>query len=360
MSHKNASTLRDQSIERILIVKPSSLGDIVHAFPVLHALRRRYPHARIDWLIASGLASLLEGHSDLNDVIRFDRSRYGQMWRSPVAGIEFVQFIKVLRSRRYDLVIDLQGLFRTGFIARATGARTRIGFRSSREGASFFYTHIVDDTKDEMHAVDRYMLVGALLGFDSTPVHFDVQLGDQEISALRQLLEKNGIQPDKRWIAIVPAARWETKLWPSARFANVIDELQSKENWPCVLLGAKDESAICQAIVDACQIKPINLAGQTSIRGFAALLGLASSVLCLDSAAAHLAVARNRPLVCITGPTNPRRTGPYGRLHDVVRLDLPCSPCYLRRLQQCPHDHRCMEELPAENVLAALRQSLNR
>ena len=114
-----------RSFERILLIKPSSLGDVVHALPVLHGLRERYPRARIDWFIASDFAPLLEGHHELNELVVFDRRRFGRLARSPRIAGEFWQFVASLRDRRYDLVIDLQGLFRTGFSAWASGANRR-------------------------------------------------------------------------------------------------------------------------------------------------------------------------------------------------------------------------------------------
>jgi len=126
-----------------------------------------------------------------------------------------------------------------------------------------------------------------------------------------------------------------------------------------VLLGGGDEVALCETIAAQCRRKPLSLAGRTSLPEFVALIDQANLVVCHDSAAAHLAAALSRPLVCITGPTNPYRTGPYRRLDDAVGLDLDCAPCYLRRLEQCPYDHRCLRELSVDHVQSAIRVSLD-
>lgn len=357
-AQSHSSTLRDASFERILLIKPSSLGDIIHALPVLHGLRGRYPSARIDWLVNAGLARLLEAHPALDEVIPFDRAQYARLWRSPTVALSFQQFLADLRRRRYDLVIDLQGLFRTGFLARATGARIRIGFRDARECAPVFYTHWIEVEDPNRHAVDKNYRVADMLGFRETPMEFNWGQTGADVTAARALLAGLGLPEECRWAAIVPGARWETKLWPLQRFAEVIDQLQTIDQIPCVLLGGPEEGLRCRQLSDLCQTQPYNLCGRTDVRGFATLIGLASTVLCLDSAAAHLAAAMRRPLVCIAGPTNPRRTGPYNRLRDVVWRDIECSPCYLRRLNQCPHQHRCLTELESGPVLAAVRQSL--
>ena len=357
---RSGADLSRRSFERILIVKPSSLGDIVHALPVLHGLRTRYPGAKIDWLVASAFAHLLEGHGELDGVVLFDRKRYGRIGRSLRVTREFVRFLRNLRARRYDLVVDLQGLFRTGFLAWASDAPVRIGFRDAREGARIFYTHHVriPSNNPDRHAVDRNYDVAKLLGFEDVAIRFNLSLTESVRTEARSLLRRSGLAERERVVAVVPGARWETKVWIPERFAETIDELQAETGVRCLLLGGSDEVDLCDRIVNACRTEPVNLAGRTTVRHLAAVIGLADTVLCHDSAAMHLAVALDRPLVCLVGPTNPRRTGPYGRLGDVVRLNLACSPCYLRRLSQCQHDHRCMVGLDTTTVVAAVRRAL--
>jgi len=348
------------SFERILLVKPSSLGDVIHALPVLDGLRRRYPTAQIDWLIGSSFASLLEGHPLIDDLVEFDRRRFGRLWRSPAAAIAFVRFLRRLRRRRYDLIIDLQGLFRTGFMAYASGAGTRIGFRDARECAPRFYTHHLPGGSGDVHAVDRYLQVGDLLGFAPAPVRFVLPLTETDRAEAAALLRNRANVPDKRIVAVAPGARWDTKCWLPERYAAMIDGFHdSGDDVSCVLLGGPDETGRCAEVAAGCRTAPLDLAGKTNLRQLAALIERADLVVCQDSATAHIATAMNRPLVCITGPTNPLRTGPYRRLSDVVWLEPECAPCYLRRLPQCPHDHRCMRDLTVEQVLAAARQALN-
>jgi len=363
--------LQGQEFERILLIKPSSLGDVVHALPVLHGLRRRYPNARIDWLISSSLAPLLEGHPDLNELVLFDRRRFGRMAYSPAAAADFVRFIQRLRMRRYDLVIDLQGLFRTGFLTRTSGAPVRIGFAGAREGAPLFYNHRVRRTareqfgerlsvseNPEAHAVDRNYSVARLLGFEDVPIEFHIPLSENDRGSAERLLRQAEWRNEQRLVAVVSGARWETKVWLPQRFAATIDELQSGHDVRCVLLGGPDETARCAQIAAACRNAPINLAGQTSLRALVAVLAKADAVLCHDSGAMHVAVALDRPVVCLVGPTNPARTGPYRRPDAVVRLDLDCAPCYLRKLSHCRFDHRCMEELAVTPVVSAVRRAL--
>lgn len=353
-----ATELAERSFKRILLIKPSSLGDVVHALPVLHGLRMRYPDARIDWLISSAFAPLLESHNELNELIIFDRRYFGRVGRSPQATRGFVRFVQGLRARRYELVIDLQGLFRTGFLAWASGAPVRIGFYSGREAAWIFFTHRIRDGSSNMHAVDRNYSVSKLLGFEGVPIRFNLPVSDVDYDDARTVLRDAGLQDGEPVVVVVPGARWETKRWPPERFAEAVDEIHARRRGRCVLAGGSEEVGLCERIVGLCRSAPVSLAGRTSLPQLAALLGLADLVLCHDSAAMHLAVALERPLVCLVGPTNPLRTGPYRRTDDVVRLKLDCAPCYLRRLSRCPHDHRCMRALDTASVVAAVERAL--
>lgn len=353
-----AAELAHWEFARILIIKPSSLGDIVHALPVLHGLRNRFPTAKIDWLVGKSFTQILEGHPEINELIPFDRARFGRVGRNPIVAIEFARFLWQLRRRKYDLVIDLQGLFRTGVFAWATGSAVRLGFADAREGAARFYTHTLPPLPEDTHAVDRNFAVGRVLGFEKFAIEFPLSIAKEVRTEAIRLLGGYWHVGDERLVAVVPGARWETKLWPAQRFAETIDYLQTKAPVKCVLLGAPDEVSRCDEIARQTQTTPLVLAGKTDLRQFASILGLADVILCQDSSAAHLAVAMGRPLVCLTGPTNPRRTGPYRREDDVVRLPLDCSPCYLRKLDQCPHDHRCMRDLDTTLVIGAVRRAL--
>jgi len=352
------SNLRTRTFERILLIKPSSLGDVVHALPVLHGLRTRYPQAKIDWLIASPFAPLVEGHPELDETVVFDRSRYGRVGRSATVTGEFVRFVRELRARAYDLTVDLQGLFRTGFLSWACGAPVRVGLRHSREAAWLFYTHRAGTDDPDLHAVDRNYAVAGLLDFESVPVEFHLAPSGTVCDEARELLRTRGLGDGESPVVIAPGARWETKVWSADRFAAAIEELHALGH-RCVLVGSIEESALCERISLSCRSRPVNLAGETPVRLLPAVIGQAGLVIAHDSAVMHLAVALSRPLVCIVGPTNPLRTGPYQRLTDVVRLELDCAPCYLRRLAQCPHGHRCMKELGVGEVVAASERALN-
>ena len=353
-----ARTLAARTFRRILLIKPSSLGDLVHALPVLHGLRQRYPRARIDWLAGAAFAPLVEGHPDLNEVIRFDRRRFGRIARSPKIAWEFAGFLADLRRRRYDLVVDLQGLFRSGLMALATGAEVRIGFAAARELAWVFYTHRMEVIDGQTHAVDRNYLVSRLLGFQDVPLTFDLAVTADQRRRASAVLREAGVDPDAAFAAVMPGARWETKRWPAERFAELVDALVDRRGLPCLLLAGPDEEGICSRIEARCRRRPTNLGGRTGLDELVAVLERATVVICHDSAPMHLAAALGRPLVCILGPTSPARTGPCSPAAKILQADWPCVPCYLRRLPQCRYDHRCMTSIGPEQVLEAVADLL--
>ena len=346
-----ARDLATRDFRRILLIKPSSPGDIIHALPVLAGLRRRYPEAQISWLVATPFVNLLERDDRINEIIPFDRKRFGRLGRSLSVTGEFWGFVKSLREREFDLLIDLQGLFRSGFLSMASGADVRIGFADARELSPMFYTHKIPARADEdIHAVDRNFLVAGMLGFADSPMDFSIAFDDADRAAAAALLEESRIEPGSPFVMLVPATRWETKCWPAERYGQLAKLLAERRGVKSVLVGGSSDIASGQVATDASGGAAVNLCGRTTLRQLAALVQRSAVVVTADSTPMHMAAAMNRPLVALFGPTNPARTGPYGRMGDVVRIDLECSPCYLKRIHQCPHDHACMQRLDAEMI----------
>jgi len=330
---------------RILIVKPSAIGDVVHALPVLNLLRRRWPAARISWLLTPVCAGLLEGHALLDEVIRFDRRLLGRFWRSPSAAIRLRAFARDLRRRQFDLVVDLQGLFRSGWITWQTAAPVRVGFANARELSWVFYTHRVSVPAGQQHAVDRYLRVARFIGCADAPVEFPLGTDPQQRDSIAAMLPGE----HARYAVLLPGSNWRTKQWPSERFAALVQPLRQRLGLTSVVAGGPDAAPLAARIPGA-----INLVGRTTLPQLVALLDRAALVIANDSGPMHVAAALGRPLVCVYGPTSPVRTGPYNRPESVVRLGLACSPCYARH---CWHQ-RCLRELDIEPVLQRAQQQL--
>ena len=308
---------------KILIIKPSSLGDVVQALPTVARIRRKFPDAHIAWLINAELTSLLKNCPVINERVEFHRRNHSRfpwlLWR--------------LRRDRFDIVIDLQGLLRSGVMTWTTRAPRRIGMSDAREGARSFYNEIV--SVPQTHALDRYLLAASHLGCDTGPVEFPL-----------------GIAPlaRDRLIAVNPSARWPTKLWGDGRFAELIRRLPASR---VVLTGAASDRLRIERLAQGCR----NLAGGTDLFELAELYARCCLVITNDSGPMHIAAAVGTPVVAIFGPTDPALTGPYGKQHVILRAGIECSPCLKDHCAHTPQ-MECMQKVTVEQVLAAARPFL--
>jgi lipopolysaccharide heptosyltransferase I len=309
---------------RILIIKPSSLGDVVHALPAVNLIRRRFPDAHITWLINDSLASLFKKCPVIDELILFPRHDASRM----------PALLRRLRQMRFDTVIDLQGLLRSGILTWASGASRRIGLSFAREGSRLFYNEIIP--VEQEHAVERNLRVAAYFGCDTCSVEFPLGL-DGQISA-------------RPFIAINPSARWPTKLWGDERFGELVRRLPQER---VVVTGSASEAVRLDRIAQGAR----NLAGKTDLSELAEIYRQCAVVITNDSGPMHLAAAVGTPVVAIFGPTDPALTGPYGSQHVVLRAGVACSPC-LKAV--CKHRPRleCMTKITVEQVLAAAQRFL--
>jgi lipopolysaccharide heptosyltransferase I len=371
--------LARKEFDRILLIKPSAVGDVVHALPVVAKLRQRYPAARIDWMLTPHIAELVGNHPAISNVVLFQRQAYGRPWESWSASTSgFLSMLSELRDARYDLVIDLHGQFRSAFFALVTGAPTRIGFdrprkrvrragrnlpkeayehgwTGAREGSWMAYTHRIPLPTLDAHAADRYLWLGQMLGFPEGPADFTVPIPAAAEARVEQILEQHGLA-DKPLAFLAPGTLWETKHWPAESFAQVANYLLA-QGWAVALAGSGKDRPVCQRVAD---VAPgvLDLSGKTTVSQLAALIRRSGMCVTNDSGPMHLAAAVGAPLVAIFGPTDSLWVGPYGRPESVVRADLPCSPCYLRRIKDCPFGHACMKQVTPAQVIARVEQLL--
>jgi heptosyltransferase-1 len=377
----DTSELQSREFSRILLIKPSALGDVVHTIPVLVKLRARYPRARIDWLITPENAEVVRYHPALSNVILFARrdfSKRGHRWR---AFVSFLNLLKQIRGAKYDLVIDMHGQVRSAFFALISGARVRIGFdrpikrtltisdehdlknvpshgwRGAREGSWIAYTHRVPIPTLDVHAIDRYLWVGELLGFDENPPDLRIHLSPETVRNVERLLKDKGVDASQPLVVLVPGTIWETKHWTIEGFAGVARHFL-REGFAVALAGTKRDQPRCRQIAAAAP-GTCDLSGKTTPADLAALIRRAEVAVTNDSGSMHVAASLGKPMVSVFGPTNPVHIGPYERPESVVRVDLPCSPCNYRRLSQCPFSHACMKQVTSAMVVERVRKILS-
>jgi heptosyltransferase-1 len=340
--------------ERIAIIKPSALGDIAHSLPVLSALRRQFPVSHLAWIVNRGYAPILEGHADLDEVIPFDRAALRKSWIK--GSVEFGRFLHRLRRQRFDLVIDLQGLFRTGLMTLATGAAVRIGLASAREGAYLGYTHRIDDRDGVRHAVDRYWRVIEALGDAPSQKKFHVPVHDDA----RQWVQTTLVNYPQPWFAIGVGSRWLTKRWPPEHFADLVKRAQAAFGGTAIFVGAPEEADLAIQAATRLHGPFAQLTGKTTLPQLVAVLAACDVMIANDTGPLHLAVALGRPVVAPYTCTLIEKTGPYQQDANAVGTSIWCRGSYLKTCLRM----ECMDELtparlwpPLEMILRTWQQT---
>jgi lipopolysaccharide heptosyltransferase I len=341
--------LADVRACRVALIKPSALGDVVHALPVLAALRHKFPSARITWVVNGSYQPLIEGHQALDETIAFDRGALKGGWRS--AARTSLSLARELRKRRFDLVIDLQGLARSGLMTLATGAKRRVGMSTAREGAHLAYTDVIavpDPTT--AHAVDRYWRVVEALGVGHLPKRFDVPV-QPESRAWAQAQLREFPRP---WMAFGVGARWLTKRWPPDHFAALARRAQDSFGGTAFFVGTPDEAPLAKQVMGQLCGPSRDFVGATTLQQLAGLLEAADVMVANDTGPLHLAAALGRPCVAPYTCTQVRRHGPYGQTGG-VETTVWCKGSYLRTCDRL----ECMAELVPDRLWPVLATTLS-
>lgn len=351
---------------RILIVKISSMGDILHALPALCALRSRFPEAHLSWLVDERFTELLNGHPALDEVIPARAPRWVNRVRirqDIARGAAHFQSILHLRQREFDLAIDLQGLLRSALLARASGAARILGFASAREGAPLLYTDRID-VRGHRHVVRQNLaLIEPLTGpIDRVEfgLHIDV---DAQRTADRVLTER-GIAPTSPYLLIAPKSSRREKDWPVDRWGELVDHVWNRHALPSVLVGGGSEAKACGAIAGrSAGVVATVLSQPLSV--VAAMMKRSLLMIGPDSGPVHLAAALGRPVVAIFGPTPPERLAPWGFENWVVHQTADCPACQRKSRRRWTREpHRCLSQLSVgvvaehvDRILGRLRQA---
>ena len=342
----------------ILIVKLSAIGDVVHTLPLLEALRRNFPGATIDWLVEEEAGRILEGHEAIDRVIVSRRKSWQRellrSGRRTESMREILRFLRELRSREYDLVIDMQGLLKSGILTGLSRGRRKIGFTWAREGSTLFLSEApypVDQHRQ--HAVERYLKTAEILGCAVGSWQGRIPVRESDREQVEALLREHGLT-GKTLVAVNPMARWETKLWEEERFALLAERLREELGLSVVFTGSAGDRPVIERILGRMKGKAFNLAGQVGLKALAHLYSLCSVVVSTDTGPMHIAAAMNCPVVALFGPTAPWRTGPYGQGHRVLREEMECSPCFRKT---CSH-RNCMRRITVEEVFRAVKAAV--
>ncbi len=333
---------------KILVIKPSSLGDVIHALPFLKAVKDTFPDSGIDWIISRNLQDILDANPLINELIVIDKDSWKDIMNLRRTSREIYNLKKTLKEKHYDMVIDLQGLLRSGVISLFTSSPLRIGFDNAREGSKHLYNKRVSVNMIS-HAVDKNLEVAKAIGAEVKGIEFPLYVDESVREKAKSL-----ISDIDEYIIIFPSARWHTKRWPIENFASLISGLSIQ----CIIAGSRSDRLMAQRISELSTKTPLNLCGKTDLKSLAALISDARIVISGDTGPMHIAVALDVPVVALFGPTDPMRTGPYGWQDNknltVIKSNTPCSPCFKKRCK----DPFCMSSISVEMVMKEVKSLL--
>jgi lipopolysaccharide heptosyltransferase I len=345
-----------QAYQRILIIKLSAIGDIIHTLPAVASLRRAYPTAWLAWMVERAGASLLRGNPDLDELITIDTRAWRANWW---LGLRHAWYVtRHLRRANFDLCIDFQGLFKSALFGYLSGAPRRLGLPPAlcRESLSALFTNVHGPMVDaNRHIVDQLVDLLRPLGVANTERRFTIPRTETDEHFAERVWRELGLRSDVPVVVLHPGAAWDTKRWAAANFARLNDVLIRRFQVRTLLTWGPGEESLIQRVAQAAVYTPA-IAPATTLLQLAALLARCRVFIGGDTGPLHLAAAVDTPTVALFGPSNPRRNGPYGHGHQVLHRTLPCSDCYQRT---CDH-WECLPGIEIDTVVKAVGNLLEK
>lgn len=359
--------------KRILIIKPSSLGDIVHTLPVAHAVKRCFPDCSVGWIVQKPFAPLLQADDSIDTVhpIRIpstsdplaDRRAWLKAVKATVSTLQNLR--REFQHKPYDLILDLHASFRSGLLGRTNPGGRKVGFSRAKELNTFFQEHLINIPETTAHAQDKNLLFCAYLGIKVADEDFHLCTGEEDRRAVHQFLHSQMADDISPLVYANPAARWQSKFWPIEHWAALTDHLQ-KQGIAVVFGGSPQDTEYIASITRLMKTDPIIAAGRLTLPQSAALIQHASLYIGLDSGPMHIAALARTPVIALFGPTHPSRVGPYNpggsehRIkHRIIRAEgLDCLECRKRSCSHCSCMRQISPAMVCDAATALLRPPL--
>lgn len=350
--------------KRILIVKPSSLGDVVHTLPLVHALKRNQPDCHIGWIVQKDFMGLLESDPSVDELFPVlipstsDPSAPWTtvLWAAVATARTWAILRKKFRGRPYDIVLDLHASFRSGLLGRTNPGGIRLGFADAKELNTFFQNDLVQTSEGQPHAVDKNLAFANHFACAAIPQDFRITLGRAARASAQSFLKESGIGPQEKIIYANPVARWKTKLWTLQAWAELADLIDDRGDYRIVFGGGPSDLPYIQTIAARTKKNPLVSAGRLNLAASAALIEASCVYVGVDSGPMHIAAFVGTPVIAMFGPTDPAKVGPYGSRHTVLRNEtVHCLAC---RKRSCA-DRRCLEEISPEQVFRAVQDRIS-
>lgn len=325
-------------MDKFLIIRLSSLGDIIHTLPAFSALRRSFPAAKITWAVEEKGKEILDLVPGIDEVTVIDKKKW-------------LGSVKNIRSRD-QAALDFQGLVKSALLAYLSRARRRIGFRrkNCKEPlASLFYTERPAPLPEEdMHVITKNLKLLTCLGIKEEKFDFPLSIPEELSRAVEAKLRETGLEKNKKLLLYNLGATWETKRWFPEKWSELISQTRFDDSFPLLLWGNEPERKLALAVKERTSVP---LAPFLSIKEVIALIQRTSLLVSGDTFALQAACALIVPVVGLFGPTNPRRNGPFHPRDKVVFYKLDCNPCYKKSCSTL----NCLHKIRSEDVALAVR-----
>lgn len=343
---------------RIALIRLSSVGDVLHSTPVARAIKKAVPSCHLTWIVGKVSAGVLANNPYIDEIYVWSR----EYWESLLykgqlkeAYAYWNQLRQDFRSRGIDIALDIHGLFLSGMVTLATGAKRRIGLSGAREFNSLFTTETAAPVPpSKQHKIDRYLSILKPLGIPDDGYAMTLVVPPAAKRQAQEFLRKQHVLPGKRLIAINPRTTWPAKNWPLENFAAVADSLG--QDGQLLLCGSPGDREAGETIIRQLKVPVIDTIGRTSLPELAALLSCCHVLFTGDTGPLHMATAMGIPTVSLFGPTDPAVYGPLTPGHIVLRKPPECGPC---NKQNCPtKTMECMLRLTPQDAVAAVREQL--
>ncbi len=344
---------------KILLLKMSALGDVVHTLPTLETLRANHPDAYIAWMIEERFQCLIEGHPALDEIIPVNTKR----WRREInfkSASEIFKVLRKIRKRKFDIILDLHGLIKSGVIAYATGASRRVGFSAAncKETASALFNNLkAPEVDPELHVVSANLeVLRTAIPCENLRHDFTLPHSDSAEKKIDRFIKLHAGLQENPVVAVNPGAGFESKRWSPEKFSALADELTTQFGFSVLLTWGPGEEKMVRQISNemkqVCWIAP-----PTTIIESIALYRRMAFFIGNDSGPLHLSSALGIPGIALFGPTNPARNGPFGSHVQTEFKRLPCSFCWKRT---CPlGTNECMNSIEVADILVRAKEMLN-
>ena len=338
------------SVKNILVIKLSAIGDVIHALPVSYALKETYPEARITWVVEPPAYDLLTNNPYIDEIILFRKKEF-KSWKGLCKN--FPDFSAKIREKKYDIVLDLQGLAKSGIIALLARGKKKLGTCDMREMSQYISKPTVGKNAHG-HIVERYLDVARAIGCRVENVVFPVYPTEKEQTSARRCLTENGAGQD--YVVLAVGTNWPNKCWPTSYFARLADLLLAQNITPVLIGGGKNDERLARAIAKDMKGEAVDLVGKTSLKELAAVILGARAFVGGDTGPTHLAAGLGVPTVEIMGPTDANRNGPYGQMQNAIEIEADCKHCWKRK---CAKGIDCLEDITPQQVLDKLHPYLS-